>query len=211
MLRLLLSACVCCIATQALADDCNREWFYKSWPIEDGMDLRQKIFQERSTTKVEIAETKSGRKRVFVGTWTDELTGDVYRAKNPNAFYDDIEDEEQKLGIDLTNEFLTLDHVIPLQWACEHGADAWTPQKRKAFATDRSLLRITLNRVNSSKNDQGLPIWTPASEEVGIALTCDYATSFVYGLLKYQFDLSDAEWLAMIKRQQQICALASGS
>ena len=123
-------------------ETCNRDWFYVNWPIENRMDLRQILLLERAVGDPIVYETPEGRQRVGRGTWVDELTGAVYRAIDPNALEEDLRDAEAKYGIDLKFQQLQIDHIIPLNWACEHGADLWSAKKRRDFATDELLLAI---------------------------------------------------------------------
>ena len=207
MLRTILVLCLSLLTLPATAGTCDRSAFYARWPVEGDMDLRQRIFLERAIGPVITYVAKSGLTRVSQGTWRDELTGIVYRAKNPNAFLDDIADEEARLGTDEGSEYLSIDHVIPINWACQHGAADWSEDKRFAFATDPDLLLITLNRVNSQKGDSGPESWMP----IDPVIACDYTTLFLNGLLKYRFDLTDTLWLTLLHNQRDACARAAAS
>ncbi|MGM0953782.1 MAG: HNH endonuclease family protein [Pseudomonadota bacterium] len=51
---------------------------------------------------------------------------------------------------------IDIDHVVPLKWAWQHGANKWTKEKRERFANDpRNLWSVELS-LNSQKGAKGL-------------------------------------------------------
>lgn len=188
-------------------ETCNRDWFYVNWPIENRMDLRQILLLERAVGDPIVYETPEGRQRVGRGTWVDELTGAVYRAIDPNALEEDLRDAEAKYGIDLKFQQLQIDHIIPLNWACEHGADQWSAKKRRDFATDELLLAITHSSVNASKGDQGPVTWQPPNADKA----CWYNKKFIYGIQAYGFDITIEEFGLILDNMESACRAASGS
>jgi hypothetical protein len=205
--RLALVVALSCFANLVLADGCNRDWFYKSWPVENRMDLRQVLLLERAIGDSIVYETANGRKRVGRGTWVDELTGVYYRDVNPSEFVEDKRDLNSKLGIEVSAELLHIDHIIPLQWACRHGASEWSAQKRRDFATDEYLLAITNSSENLSKGDQGAETWQPAKAEIA----CWYNKTFIYGIHSYEMDVEAAVFLQILNNMESTCRAAANN
>jgi len=54
-----------------------------------------------------------------------------------------------------------LDHVVPLQAACDLGADKWTDERREEFANDPLNLVLVQESVNASKSDKIYSDWLP--------------------------------------------------
>jgi len=74
---------------------------------------------------------------------------------------------------------LQIDHLIPLADAWRSGADTWTPERRDAFANDRTspdtLIAVT-GSVNESKGDSTPDVWLPPDE----GAWCAYAQMWVH-------------------------------
>lgn len=56
---------------------------------------------------------------------------------------------------------LEIDHIVPLAWAWDHGADEWTNQRRRAFALDTRNLPPADAGLNRSKGSDGPLYWLP--------------------------------------------------
>ncbi len=73
---------------------------------------------------------------------------------------------------------LQIDHFVPLADAWRSGADAWTPDQRRAFANDRTspdtLVAVT-GSTNQSKGDSTPDEWLPPDE----GAWCTYAEMWV--------------------------------
>jgi hypothetical protein len=73
---------------------------------------------------------------------------------------------------------LQIDHFVPLADAWRSGADAWTPERRLAFANDldspETLIAVT-GQTNQSKSDSTPDQWLPPERTAW----CAYATSWV--------------------------------
>lgn len=82
---------------------------------------------------------------------------------------------------------LQIDHFVPLADAWRSGADAWTPDRRLAFANDRTspetLVAVT-GSTNQSKGDSTPDEWLPPDE----GTWCAYAEAWVD--VKAAWDLS---------------------
>lgn len=91
-------------------------------------------------------------------------------------------------GVETTDPAdLQIDHLVPLADAWRSGADTWTPDRRRAFANDRTsadtLIAVT-GRTNQSKGDSTPDVWLPPDE----SSWCTYAEMWVD--VKAAWDLS---------------------
>ncbi len=103
--------------SQQLSDEqqgYQRSAFGHGWDDADGdcQDSRAEALIAQSTTKVRFAD--ESRCRVVTGRWISPFTGKVIQNSS------DID----------------IDHVVPLKWAWDHGANIWTKDKREKFAND---------------------------------------------------------------------------
>lgn len=64
-------------------------------------------------------------------------------------------------GLITERKMIDIDHVIPLKWAWEHGADKWTIDQRKQFANDPLNLVISDRHSNRQKGQKGPDEWVP--------------------------------------------------
>lgn len=137
----------------------SRERFGYGWADLDGdcQDSRAEALIETSSTPVSFDNSR--RCRVVRGRWISPFSGAVIQ----NASSIDI------------------DHVVPLRWAWEHGANKWPEQKREQFANDpRNLWPVELS-LNRSKGAKGPNEWLPPAGQ------CQYISRFlrlvkIYGL-----------------------------
>ena len=82
---------------------------------------------------------------------------------------------------------LQIDHLVPLADAWRSGADSWTPERRRAFANDRTspdTLIAVSGRTNQSKGDSTPDEWLPPDA----GSWCAYAEMWVH--VKATWDLS---------------------
>jgi 5-methylcytosine-specific restriction endonuclease McrA len=56
---------------------------------------------------------------------------------------------------------MDIDHIVPLKYAWDHGADKWNIGKRTAFANDPFNLLAVSYDVNRSKGSKGPKEWLP--------------------------------------------------
>jgi hypothetical protein len=83
---------------------------------------------------------------------------------------------------------LDIDHVIPLQYADEHGAHAWDAAKKQQFANDTDQLLAVSSSANRSKGDKGPSEWLPQKTE-----QCVYARTWVTTALKYGISVTQKD------------------
>ena len=56
---------------------------------------------------------------------------------------------------------LDIDHIVPLKWAWDHGANRWTDEQRMEFANDPENLVPVLASANRAKGSKGPNQWLP--------------------------------------------------
>ncbi len=92
-----------------------------------------------------------------------------------------------------TSAAVQVDHVVPLSWAWQHGAAAWTPGMREQLATDLLNLQAVDGPTNESKSDQGPATWLPPAT----GYQCLYVTRFAYIVSIYKLSIDPADRGAM--------------
>lgn len=134
-----------------------RSKFGHGWADEDSdcQNSRMEALISLSTNKVRFATDRECR--VVAGRWISPFTGDV------------IHDASK----------IDVDHVVPMKWAWEHGADAWTQEKRETFANDLRNLWPVEASLNRSKGARGPDEWLPPSGK------CQYVSRFFQNLKRY--------------------------
>lgn len=105
----------------------ERSHFGHGWDDSDGdcQNSRAEALIAQSSTKVRFADER--RCRVITGRWISPFTGNIIQ----NASEIDI------------------DHVVPLKWAWDHGADMWSGTKRERFYTMSERLECKVTRSQS--------------------------------------------------------------
>ena len=143
----------------------NRDRFGE-WADEDAdcMNSRHELL---SITSTEQTYAGSNPCTIETGKWYDPYTNKYfYKASN-----------------------IDIDHIVPLKWAWEHGADKWTDKQRKAFANDPLNLIPVNKTVNRSKGAKGLTEWLPPNTEY----RCQYIIRYTRIVAKYSLSLTPKE------------------
>ncbi|MFD2338725.1 HNH endonuclease (plasmid) [Clavibacter tessellarius] len=92
-----------------------------------------------------------------------------------------------------TSASVQIDHLVPLGWAWQHGAAAWTGDRREQLATDFNNLQAVDGPTNEAKSDQGPATWLPPAT----GYDCLYVTRFAYVLSTYELTIDDADRAAI--------------
>lgn len=104
------------------------------------------------------------------GVWNDPYTGQQYT--NP--------------------EDLDIDHMIPLNYAAQHGGQEWDASKKEQYANYRDypnhLIAVQAS-ANRSKSDQGPSAWKPENQ----SYWCAYATDWVNISAQWQLSVTEAD------------------
>lgn len=135
----------------------SRGEFGKGWADEnkDCQNTRQEILISLSTAPVRFSDDRECR--VIFGRWISMYSGEV------------IFDASK----------LDIDHIVPLKWAWDHGADKWSKEKREQFANDPINLVAAEASLNRQKGAKGLEEWQPPKNQT------QYKARFERVLKKY--------------------------
>ena len=82
---------------------------------------------------------------------------------------------------------LDIDHVVPLKWTWQHGAEKWERKTRILFANDPINLIAVEASLNREKGAKGPDEWLPPKNE------CQYLSRFYRVISKYNLSLSPDE------------------
>lgn len=183
-LRSLLAVLVVAAAGVPVAafesEQCERDAF-GSYIQKDYKDTRARILETRALDKVETRTADSGRIYVKRGSWHDKFTGRVL--------------------VDVPAEAVEIDHIIPLCWAWDHGAAAWSYEKRREFYNDERYLLVVASHLNASKGDAGPDVFMPLNR----AFRCEYVLLFLDGVARYGLTLSPTEIVALHGSRAAAC------
>ena len=154
---------------QANSNKYERSAFGHGWDDADGdcQNSRAEALIVTSTTTVRFADDK--RCRVVSGRWISPFTGKVIQNSNT----------------------IDIDHVVPLKWAWERGADSWSKAKRERFANDPVNLIPVEASLNRSKGAKGPNEWLPPAGR------CGYVARFARIVKRYGLEQrpDEAQWL----------------
>lgn len=95
-------------------------------------------------------------------------------------------------GKEITNpKDLDIDHMIPLNYAAQHGGQAWDKTKKEQYANnlDGTHLIAVSASENRSKSDKGPSKWKPSNT----AYYCEYGKSWVSVASKWQLSVTQAD------------------
>lgn len=155
----------------------ERSKFGHGWDDADGdcQNSRAEALIAQSSTKVRFADDR--RCRVVTGRWISPFTGKVIQ----NASEIDI------------------DHVVPLKWAWDHGANTWSDEKRERFANDPVNLWSVELSLNRQKGAQGPEDWLPPAGR------CQYVARFVRIGKSYELEPSETQVRSYERQLARYC------
>lgn len=156
-------------------DGYSRSKFGHGWSDEDGdcQSARHEALIAQSTTPVRFKSDDECQ--VEFGRWISPFSGEVIQ--------------------DATT--MDIDHVVPLKWAWDHGADKWSKEKRIKFANDPVNLFSVEASLNRSKGARGLSEWMPPAGK------CGYASRFIRVAKIYKLKIPSQDKAV----QESVCAL----
>ncbi|WP_417667224.1 HNH endonuclease family protein [Pseudidiomarina sp.] len=155
----------------------SREQFGRGWADMDGdcQNSRHEALIAQSTGQVRF---KTGREcRVVAGRWISPFTGAV------------IHDPSM----------IDIDHVVPLKWAWDRGANRWSPTQRERFANDPANLLSVEASLNRQKGAKGPDQWLPPANQ------CQYVLRFTRVMKTYKLKLSPAEERRLTQTRSRVC------
>lgn len=100
---------------------------------------------------------------------------------------------------------LDVDHMVPLKWAWDRGANLWSAAKRKRFANDEVNLFAVQASVNKQKGALGPLEWLPPNER----FHCQYLVWFIRATKMYDMQLRSEEVVAMNRLKIAKCGGSS--
>ena len=135
----------------------RREHFGSGWADTDGdcQNSRHEALIAQSTGQVTFKD--QGKCMIQTGRWISMYSGMVIH---------------DATAIDI-------DHVVPLKWAWDHGANNWTKERRVEFANDPANLLAVEASLNRQKGAKGPDKWQPPTNQ------CQYLSRFRRIAIKY--------------------------
>jgi hypothetical protein len=129
----------------------RNEWGNWKDADNDCQDTRAEVLQRDSSVAVTFAGNKTCA--VATGQWHDPYTGDQFT---------------RALSLDI-------DHIVPLEWANNHGGAKWTTQQKQGFTNELENLITVGAGVNRDKGAQGPDKWLPPEAN----FHCGYLSRFL--------------------------------
>jgi hypothetical protein len=164
-------------ATTATNSGYSREQFGRGWADVDGdcQNSRHEALVAQSTGPVRFKTERQCS--VVAGRWISPFTGDV------------IHDPSK----------VDIDHVVPLKWAWDHGANRWSKAQREIFANDPANLLSVEASLNRQKGAKGPDKWLPPKNQ------CQYILRFTRVMKTYKLKLSAAEEQRINQTRSRVC------
>lgn len=166
-------------ATAAPTTSYDRSSFGPAWADTDrnGCDQRNDVLARDLTAVTHKPGTQNCV--VLTGTLEDPYTGKEISFTRGST----------------TSTAVQIDHMVPLSWAFQHGAGAWTEQRREQLATDLSNLTAVDGPTNEAKSDQGPGTWLPPAS----SYDCTYVARFTYVVHRYDLTIDSADRSAIAR------------
>ena len=156
----------------------SRQQFGKGWADldHDCQNSRTEALIEQSLIPVTFKTPQHCQ--VISGRWRSPYSGmEIYQASK-----------------------IDIDHVVPLKWAWNHGANHWTLDKRKALANDPANLLSVGASLNRQKGAKGLISWLPPINK------CQYITRFERIVKTHDLTLTKKEAREYPQLERKYCA-----
>lgn len=153
----------------------------------NGLDTRNDVLYrdlERITCKPSTT-SKTGSCKVLHGT----LTYEPYTGTTDYAF--DATDNRYATDLDI-------EHLVPLGWAWQHGAQRWSPDRRAAFANAPDVLIAVDPSQNRQHGDSGPAAWQPHNK----TYRCTYHARWVQILDTWDLWINPADRAALTRHLQ---------
>lgn len=142
---------------------------YKHWiAIQGACDTRETALVRDGSDVV----TDPSTCKVTSGSWVDPYSGETFN-------------DAKKMDID---------HLIPLQYAHQHGGASWDAAKKQAYANDLDTVLLTVSaRENRSKGASGPGEYMPPLK----SYRCEYSQRWVAVSEKYGLTVGKADRQAL--------------
>lgn len=159
------------VEARVRSHDYRRDAFGESWTDEtsapggrNGCDTRNDILERDLLDKTYVAISRCPT-AVATGTLLDPYT---------NATVPFVRGAQ-------TGAAVQIDHLVPLAYAWDMGARAWSDETRTRFANDPANLLAVDGSANQDKGDKEPALWMPPNE----AFHCQYAMQYIAVLRGY--------------------------
>lgn len=151
---------------------------FGGWADEDRdcMNTRHELLAQLSTRAPIYSEDRC---RVIRGRWNDPYTGHIF----------------------LDSRDMDIDHLVPLHWAWQRGADRWSRDKRERFANDPINLFAVDAGTNREKGARGPLEWLPPNA----SFRCEYILRFTRVTRLYDLDIPSSEARSLDALRTRIC------
>lgn len=143
----------------------DREAAFGGWASIDGCDTRARLLADTS----EVGVVTNDYCTVQSGLWDDPYTEGKQTISDP-------------AGVDA-------EHVVPAQFAYDHGLWEATPEQRAEFYNDRSNLWAVSASENRSKGAAGPSEWWPTNPDI----SCKYVKTWVRVATDYDLTVTAAD------------------
>lgn len=146
------------------------------WDVREAVLARQAVAGSLKMQKEDGTETTSTGDacKILSGTWVDPYTGSTIN--DPGA--------------------IDIDHMIPLNYAAQHGGQQWDAKKKASYANNMDysnhLLAVSAG-ANRSKSDRGPSEWKPDNK----AHWCQYALDWTNISKTWSLTVSSADKTAL--------------
>ena len=166
-------------STSYIKDRYKRSEFGNSWLDKDGdcLNERHEILMKNSTSTVGRIGNYC---TINYGRWIDPYSGKVFYKSS------DVD----------------IDHLVPLYWAWNHGANNWSKSQRIEFANDHINLFVVDKRLNREKSAKGVDEWLPPHA----TFQCEYVVRFERVMNKYKLQfISSDEKNRFVSVKKMVC------
>ncbi|MFY0659005.1 MAG: DUF1524 domain-containing protein [Shimia sp.] len=123
----------------------------------DCLNTRHEVLRDQSVSTVQLSNDNC---YVVRGKWRDAYSGKDY----------------------FDPSLLDIDHLVPIKWAWDRGAQDWSPKQKAEFFNDKSNLFVIESSLNQNKGAKGPDDWLPPSQD----FRCAYVTRFIRVSTKYE-------------------------
>lgn len=171
----------------------DRDQFGSEWDDDagnftwtgNGLDTRNDVLSRalREIACEDGTETATGACEVLTGT----LPYEPYTGTRDYRF--DSTDDDYDTDLDI-------EHIVPLSWAWQHGAQQWSTARRAAYANAPRVLMATDPSQNRQHSDSGPGAWQPQNK----AYRCTYNTRWVQILTRWNLWVNPADKKALAAR-----------
>jgi len=160
----------------AYTEQYNRNKHFKHWSDLDGNGFntrKEVLIRHAAQTYNGVYLVTIVENDVKVGIWVCPYSGKVFHSSSN----------------------LDIDHVVPLKYAWEHGAENWSDKEREVFANDMDNLLAVNRIVHSGKGDSSPDKWLPPN----ISFHAEYIAKFISICDRYKLSYDKEKVNAALK------------